>query len=226
MCGNKRRQARMHGHPACGRRSHHATQAGGVAAIIGTLQSMRLGNASQQPPMTITRDANLDTQSHGVVYPSAAAEKQAEAQHEAAQVQFEELPSYDQSTRSRSTPEEFDTTHAVPMRGGDYVYHPHPDESVPTLHRSNTDGMIDRLQQFRSGLQQYKDGAHDGKWVAKRAARSFMRDLYDQEVEKRKGDKGYLQCGERKQVRRELKPVKHMLKTAVWEAKMERKGCF
>lgn len=202
--------------------------AGGVTAVIGMLQQMRLGTASQQqPPPPMAYNAGLENQTRGVVFPSAADEKRAEAQKTQAEVQFEELPSYDESTGNRS-PASTPTVAPAALhqtKSAEQIYQPHQDEAMPALHRSNTDMMLGRLEQFRSGLQQYKDGAHNGKWVAKRAAKTFMRDLYDQEMEKRRSEKGHLACGERKQVRRELKPVKHMLKSAVWEAKRERKGC-
>ena len=202
-------------------------QGGGpITGLIGALQQIRLGASQQQPPMVKANP--YEDQTRGVAYPSAADEKRSEAQQQNAQIHFEELPSYDESIGARSPPSQSanTTTRGMPSPTEDIiqdVYQPNPQK--PALPRSNTEQMVARLADLHSSVQEYRSGADDRKWVAKKAAKRFVKDLYAQEMEKRKAQRGgYLECGERKEIKRELKPVKQMLKAAVWEAKQQRKG--
>jgi len=173
--------------------------------------------------------AELDAQTRGVErgvaydYPSAADEKkQAQAQKES--VDFEELPSYEDSTGAskRSISRESQPQHTPATSEASFEH-----TTQPQLPRSSTEAaLLSNLEVFRTSLLSYSQGYRGAKKEAKHAARSFVKDLRAQEIAKIRSERGYLECGERKQVKRELKPVKDMLKGAVWEAKMERKGRY
>lgn len=234
MCGNRRRAARYQG--SYGRRNRREPATDGIASIIGAIQEIKLAGhgidsraRTGYGTMPSAYTAELDAQTRGVErgvaydYPSAADErKQAQAQKET--VDFEELPSYEDSTGAskRSIPRESQPQYTPATSDASFEH-----MTQPHLSRSNPEAaLLSNLEVFRTSLLSYSQGSRGAKKEAKHAARSFVEDLRAQEIDRIRSERGCLECGERKQVKRELKPVKDMLKGAVWEAKMERKGRY
>lgn len=196
---------------------------GEIAAVINTIRDIKLASkgidSRARTDDMPARGPELQEVERGVVreFPSAEQEKKA-LQRET--VNFEVLPTYEESTETRTpvaTSPIF--TPATAGAAQEVALPQQPQRSNPQTI------ILGNLEAFRSSLLAYKQGASYAKRDAKRAGKIFFRDLYDQEMARRSGGRGHLECGERKQLKRELKPVKQMLKTAVWEAKRERSAC-
>ena len=181
--------------------------------------------------MPAAHAADIDTQTNdverGVVhdYPSAADEKKNLHKEK---IDFEELPSYEASTGARSEASTSSTTrepqYTPATSEASFNHNTQPQTHLP---RNNTETLLlSNLDTFRTSLLSYSQGVRGAKKDAKHAAKSFVKDLRAQEMAKIRSERGYLEHGERKQVKRELKPVKEMLKNAVWEAKQERKARY
>lgn len=219
MCCNKRRQARLNACGAYSRGSCGATSHAGsnLAAVISALQQARLNSGppqhGQQLSSTTQVPRDINAQTQGVVYPSALDEKHGVQVNDT--VDYEELPSYQASTEKSDQSKPFPTTPVV-----------HPVETQDRVFDSTIDQQPSHpvvllgLQHFDTGLDAYRRGDNKG---AKRAVKIFVKELYTQEMERRRSAKGYLECGERKQIKRELRPLKEMLKETVREAKTERR---
>lgn len=240
MCGNQRRAARYNG--ACGSRNQREAATGSIASIIGAIQEIKLASHgidskaptgySTMPTVHIAeQDSHIRGIERGVThdYPYAADEKK-RLQKET--VAFEELPSYEASTGVRSgssasstvgepiyTPATSEASYTPDRR--DY-HQAQPHNQLPS--RVDDSPLLHQLEVFRTSLLSYTQGAPGARKDAKHAARSMVRDLRAQEMERSRGESGCLKSSERKQVRRELKLVKDVLRDAVWEAKQERKG--
>ncbi|KAK5075988.1 hypothetical protein LTR64_008567 [Lithohypha guttulata] len=208
MCGHNRRKAYATECGADNRRGYGTlSHSGDISAIVGALGKMKIKSTARpyhQAPTT-TKAARSSSQKNGVLYATDVDSRQARAQQQN-DLTSEQLPSYDEVVGSQNVP----SSQTTP--------------AVVALPSSKNESILTRLDEFRFDLEQYKTGARGGKWVVKRAAKGLAKELYYQEIEQRRGMKGYLQCGERKQVRRDLKPVKQMLNDAVWEARRERRG--
>ena len=219
MCCNNRRQARLNGY---GRQQYDAVH--NISAVIGILQQLRLGSTQQQ---TRSLDATMPEsfeqgQTRGIAYSSITNEKAQEACLDRAP-EYAELPSYEDSTRPTPV-----VSAAIPItrNAAQQTNRPQPMNTGAVRPTSNTELIVSSLEQFNSGLQMYRRGKCGGRGTAKRAARAFVRDMFEQELEKRKGSKGYLEFGERKQIRRELKPLKQIMKDAVHEAREDRRNAW
>ena len=230
-CNNNRRAARYER-----RQDRRQVAAGGIASIIGAIQEIRLagnGMASRAPAgdgkMLAPETAELDRKDQGfergVVYdqpyPSAAEEKK---QTQRDRVPFEELPTYEAST-GYSTP-------------GPVPREQQPRSQVPETPRYTSQSYSSQvtaearltsnpnLERFRTSLIDYSNGARGAKKDAKWAAKKFVKDLKAEEIKKVREERRYLEPGEQKEIKRELRPVKEMLKGAVREVKAERKGRY
>lgn len=220
MCCNKRRQARLNAYGGYGYGSCRTSPAGSnIAAIVGSLQQMRLGNGQvqQQVPVSNQMLRAVDAQTQGVTYLSAQDEKRDIKFDE--KLDFEELPSYEASTGESDRRIPAQTTPTIRQDAQEVKI---GQSQVQLQHQPSNRMVLMGLEHFNTGLEAYRNG--DNK-SAKRAAKSFVRDLYAQEVERRRSARGggCLECGERKQIRRELQPLKEMMKEAVREAKIERR---
>lgn len=194
----------MYGYPACSSRSYGTlNRKDDIAAVIGAVRGLKLDNSFTSQPRS-------QIEVEGVQANLSSEPKQMEAfQHESAG--FEELPTYEQSTGVRQTP-------TLPS------FNPLSAPSVPPmLRRTTTQILLQQVTEFRANLNQAEHQRH-WKRDAKRAARDLVRELYDREIERRRmaSSGGYLECGERGQVRRDLKPLKHALKEAIWEVRSRR----
>lgn len=234
MCCNNRRAARAE--RSYGRRNQ-PEPAADITSLIGAIQEVKLashgidsraqlGHRTMPPAHTAELDAQTRGIERGIAYddPSAADEEK-EAQAQRGMVDFEELPSYEDSTGASSKPsilrdlqpEYTPTTSKAP-----FAY-----TKQSRLPGSNTEAaVLSNLEVFRTSLLSYSQGARHARKDARHAAKTLVKDLHAQEIARVRSERGYLECGERKQVKRELKPVKDMLKGAVWEAKRERKGRY
>ena len=217
-CGNKR--AQYHG---CGRRGvNYQSQRsdGGVMAIMNALSSIKLANhgidssikqgylPAQQPATPHSADVEK-----GVVNDFEKDEKTLQPPA----VAFEELPSYEETT---GTPR----------------VQPQPQTYTPETIFSQTNQqtrLLDGLEVFRTSLLDYQQGVRGAKKDAKRAARSVVRDVWRQEVEQRRAERSSLEYDNRKSIKHEfrsikheVKPLKQMLKSAVRDAKAERRGHY
>lgn len=197
------------------------------------IQQMRLGGATtaglpSNNNMQQYRDVETQPlpeymqqqQINGVIYTPATT---VDGDHAERMADSEKLPSYDDSiagdqSTARNIPTDnkqaAETTRAFEV----------PQFSQPTNAGAQGELAVG-LTQFQSALASYKNGACGGRRQAKRAAKNLVYDMYAAEVARRRAEKEYLECGERKQIKRDLKPVKQMLKSAVWEAKRERSSC-
>lgn len=193
------------GYGSCGSRPSASAN---IASIVGAIQQIRLGsNQYQQQSVMKQVPSQIDTQTRGVTYPSAIDEKHAHDLGE--KVEIEELPSYEASTGMtvRNLPPQQPPMQEV--------------KAVSTIPGQPSNRIVTLgLEHFNTGLEAYR---HGDNRAAKRAAKSFVKDLYSQEMERRRAGKGYLACGERQQIKRDLRPIKEMMKEAVREAKMERR---
>ena len=180
-----------------------------VASLVGALQETKLAahgidsKALHGVPQSYQDEKSkqqVEDVERGVVHDFAMDEKRGF-------VQFEVLPRYEQLTRPEPR---IATENAEPQ---------------PGLQPSVTQVMIlEYLEPFRQSVLAYRQGACGAKCDAKRAAKNFVKDLYNQERARRRAVNGQLECGARKEIKRELKPVKQMLKAAVKEVKRERCG--
>lgn len=225
MCGHKRRAARCGG--AYGAGYHAAQPHAGRSAVLGLIegiQQMRL--ASQQRALDTTstpvsvpiapRDTNLPSQTKGVVYDLGNVDGKRQMPL-GGDINFEVLPTYEQAAS-------VDTPRATTSEG--VLEKPTEAAYVPTLVELPTNvnqSFASRgLSEFNAALTSYREGGCCGKGRAKRAARNLVREIASQEVARLEAVHGPLACRERKQVRRDLKPVKTLLKSAVKEIKRER----
>lgn len=220
MCCANKRAARhgARGHRGTGSQFQHLNS--GVIAIMNALNDIKLANhgidskiqtgylASQQPVVTDTQFGGVE---RGVVTDPEKDEKALQS----ATIAFEELPSYEASAGIPASQPGATQTHV-------YV----PEAPQQPLSVNTQTKVLDNLEVFRSSLLEYRQGVHGAKKDAKRAAKTMVRELWEQEVVARRAEKGSLECGERKSIKREVRPVKQMLKSAIWEAKAERRGHF
>lgn len=79
----------------------------------------------------------------------------------------------------------------------------------------------DRLQQ---ALASYRDNGRSGRLPAKRAARALLRDLCEEEIARRRSQRGRLECGERRSIKRELQGLKEEMRNSVWAIKQEHRN--
>lgn len=165
-------------------------------------------------------------QINGVIYtptPAALGDKEKTAEHT---IGYEVLPTYNESVGSEEA-----AARNAPM---DNKQAPEAARSfneidVPQILGSGDQGVSGvfaaGLTRFQSALASYNNGSCGGRREAKRAAKNLVHEMYAAEMARRRAQEGRLECGERKQIKRDLKPVKRMLKNAVWEAKSTRSGC-
>lgn len=216
MCGHKRRAARR---AECGYVRPRPAQAA-VIAIIDGIQQMRIASQQQQASIpTATRATELGQQTRGVIYHSVDDEKTDPLQRENGEIQFEVLPTYEEVTQTRSPRPTAVETVTVPTR---------PIEEIDTATARglstlpNSQSVASKgLHEFNLALNSYRNGARGGRRQAKRAARNLVHELVIQERARIEASHGPLACGQRKQIRKDLNPVKAILKNAVREVKRE-----
>lgn len=81
--------------------------------------------------------------------------------------------------------------------------------------------IAQNLQRFQHELLAFRSGSRNGREL-KRLARTIVDDLYTAEINRRVNAHGRLGCGERSQVWREIKPLKHNLRSLIGQVKAER----
>lgn len=79
------------------------------------------------------------------------------------------------------------------------------------------------FEQFRLALLQYSQGTRGAKRNVKMAARGYMSALFEQQMARRQQQNGRRCCGQRRQVKQDLRPIKDLLKTAIKDVRHERK---
>ncbi|KAJ9652877.1 hypothetical protein H2198_007879 [Neophaeococcomyces mojaviensis] len=236
MCGRKhqrRAYGACNGAPAYLPHSHSSTV--GVAGVIEAIQQIRLGGATARPA------AHHDTQSlpkpvsqqqtQGVIYTPASTVVGDDERTHSEKDGLEMPPTYDESVdgdrlATRNTP--MDNKHPMempePMYQTQSVEDQYHQQQLPRANGGALGVLAAELTQFQSALTSYREGACGGRGRTKRAAKHLVHEMYAAEMARRQAETGRLVCGERKQIKRDLKPVKQMLKSAVWEAKSQRRG--
>lgn len=218
MCGGQRRAARCGGSYGAG--NHYTRQHGGQSLVLGLIegiQQIRLASQQQRALAAMSapvapQTAGFEGQTQGVIY---ADEKRQMPQQE--DVNYEVLPTYEEVADVEKTGVSDAEATAAQYNEASYV--PTRIELPNNANRSlNPSG----LNEFNTALAAYRESECGGYCRARRAAKNLVRELASQEVARLEATHGRLACGQRKQIRKDLKPVKNMLKAAVKEARRER----
>lgn len=205
------------------------------------MQQVRLGgattgSAARQPERSYRGSPTISeldsrSQTQGVIYTpdsTVFGDDDYDEKIEVRRASMEELPSYDESVEGRRSP----AARNAPMDNKQGMQMPEAiyqtrsvDDDYHMEREPRSNGVLPTgMTQFQSALTSYREGACCGRGRAKRAAKNVIHEMYAAEMARRQTEKGRLECGERKQIKRDLKPVKQVLKNAVWEAKNARKA--
>lgn len=182
----------------------------GVQQMRLASQQQALAAASTQAPVpspAATDTAELEPQTRGVVYPlvNGDEKKQMPQQEE---VNYEVLPTYEETV-----------TNTTSTRSAEAPYVPTPNVLPKGVSQSLPESG---LNEFNTALVSIREGECGGRCRAKRAARDLLKDLANQEAARFEATYRPITCAQRKQIRKDLAPMKSILKAAVREAKRDR----
>lgn len=229
-CGNSRRAARCGG--VYGASNQYARPRGGlVMGLIEGVQQMRLvaqqqALATQQqalaapapgsaPYSIAPQAANFGTQTRGVVYPvTDNDEKKSMSQEES--IDYEELPTYEEAANTENSGAT--VARAALTKSAEAPYMP---TNVKLPQNISQSVSPTSLNEFDAALAEYRQRECGGRCRAKRAARDLLRELAEREAARLQETCRPVSYAQRKQIRKDLAPVKTILKAAIREARRE-----
>lgn len=163
--------------------------------------------ASTSAPVPAAPYANQSSsQTQGTIFDLIDSDEKKGMPKEA--VNFEVLPTYEEAANTGVTP------NTATMKSAEATYVP------ASVNQSLTSRGLS-LNDFNMALTSYREGDCCGKGRARRAAKNLVRELAAQEIARLEATHGSLALKQRKQVRRDLEPLKDVLKNVVREVRRE-----
>lgn len=170
---------------------------------------------TSHPYTAAPRNTGFEAQTQGVIYPLINNEEKKSMPQEE-KINYEELPTYEEAANSGHSG--VTVTRDTSTRSAEVPY---------TLSKVKLPQNISQsvsptaLAEFDSALAAYGQSECGGRCRAKRAAKGLMKELAEREAAHLGEIYRPVTCAQRKQIRKDLAPVKTILRTAIREARRE-----